>query len=72
MDTIAAILFGALVLYLAVGLMIAVAFVVSGVTRVQPAAVSVGARILILPGAVALWPIVLSRWRKSRPQKSRS
>jgi len=46
--------------YLAVGLMIAIAFVVSGVTRVQPAAPSVGARIIILSGAL------LSRWLKSR------
>jgi len=64
MDTIAVILLGALLLYIAVGLMIAVAFVVSGVTRVQPAPVTLGARILLLPGALALWPIVLSRWRK--------
>jgi len=66
MDTIAAILFGALVLYTAAGLMIAVAFVVAGVTQVQPAPVTIGARILILPGAAALWPLVLSRWLKSR------
>ena len=65
MDTIAVVLFGALVLYLAVGLMIAIAFVVAGVTRVQPAPVTLGARILLLPGALALWPIVLSRWRKA-------
>jgi hypothetical protein len=31
---------------------------------VQPAPVSLGARILILPGAVALWPYVLTRWLK--------
>jgi hypothetical protein len=67
MDMVAAILFGALVLYVAVGLMIAIAFVVSGVTRVQSAPVTVGARILLLPGATALWPIVLTRWLKSAP-----
>jgi hypothetical protein len=66
MDTIAAILLGALVLYLAVGLMIAIAFVVSGVTKVQSAPVTIGARILLMPGALALWPIVLARWRKAR------
>ena len=31
-------------------------------TRVQPAPMSLGARILILPGAAALWPYVLLRW----------
>jgi hypothetical protein len=65
MDTMAAVLFDALVVYVAVGLMIALAFVVVGVTRVQPAPVTLGARVLLLPGAAALWPIVLTRWIKS-------
>jgi phosphoglycerol transferase MdoB-like AlkP superfamily enzyme len=51
-----------LVFYLAAGLLIGVAFVVAGVTVVQPAPVTIGARMLLLPGAVALWPLVLSRW----------
>ena len=46
----------------------AVAFVTFGVTRVQPAAMSPGARILILPGVAALWPYVLLRWlRAAKP-----
>jgi hypothetical protein len=28
--------------------------------------VTLGARILLLPGAVALWPLILSRWFKAR------
>jgi hypothetical protein len=28
--------------------------------------VTVGARILLLPGAFVLWPLVLARWLKSR------
>jgi hypothetical protein len=55
-----------LVIYVAVGLIIGLAFVVFGVTRVQPAALTVGARILLLPGATALWPLVLRRWLKAR------
>lgn len=66
MDTIAAILFGVLVIYVAVGLATALAFVSVGVTRVQPASVTIGARILLVPGAVALWPLVLSRWLERR------
>jgi hypothetical protein len=54
-----------LVLYVAVGLAIGLAFVVFGVTRVQPATMTVGARILLLPGATALWPLVLGRWLRS-------
>jgi hypothetical protein len=51
-------------LYLAVGVVIGAAFVVAGISRVMPHAgpVTAGARILILPGCVLLWPVVLRRW----------
>jgi hypothetical protein len=61
-----AFLLNALALYAAVGVLTALAFVSVGVTRVQPAAVSLGARILILPGVAALWPYVLARWLRAR------
>jgi hypothetical protein len=32
---------------------------------VQPMPVTVGARILLLPGAFVLWPLVVARWHKS-------
>jgi hypothetical protein len=56
-----------LALYAAAGIAVAAAFVAFGVTRVlpEPVPVSAGARILILPGAAALWPYVLVRWLKS-------
>jgi hypothetical protein len=63
------ILAASLVLYVAVGLVIGLAFVLVGVTRVQPAAITVGTRILLLPGATALWPCVLHRWLKSSSEK---
>jgi hypothetical protein len=66
MDTIATILFGVLVGYVAIGLIAGLAFVVAGVVRVQAAPVTVGARILLLPGATALWPLVLARWLSTR------
>jgi hypothetical protein len=53
-----------LVVYVVAGLIAGLAFVVYGVTAVQSAPVTVGARILLLPGAAALWPLVLSRWLK--------
>ena len=56
-----------LVLYLMAGFATGIAFVIFGVTRVQAAPVTVGARILLLPGATALWPLVLSRWMR-RPR----
>jgi hypothetical protein len=66
MDAIATILLGALALYVAIGLVVAAIFLLFGVTTVAAAPATVGARILFLPGAVALWPIVLSRWLKLR------
>ena len=51
-------------LYAAVGVIVALAFVTVGVTRVQPLPATLGARILIFPGAAALWPYVLIRWRR--------
>ena len=68
MHPFVAFLLNALALYAAVGVVTALAFVAFGVTRVQPAAVSLGARILILPGAAALWPYVLTRWLKAAPR----
>jgi hypothetical protein len=66
MDSIAAILAVGLVIYVTAGLVVGLAFVIFGVTTVQSAPVTVGARILLLPGATALWPFVMSRWLKSR------
>jgi hypothetical protein len=56
-----------LALYAAAGIAVAAAFVAFGVTRVlpEPVPVSAGARLLIFPGAAALWPYVLVRWLKS-------
>jgi len=66
MDALAAILLGVLALYVAVGLVVGLAFVAFGVVQVQRAPVTIAARILFLPAAVSLWPIVLSRWLQSR------
>jgi hypothetical protein len=59
----------AVTLYAVAGIMIAAAFVAFGVTRVlpAPATVTLGARMLLFPGAVALWPYVLIRWLRSSP-----
>jgi hypothetical protein len=52
--------------YLAIGVVVGCAFVLVGVARVQPAPVTAGARILLLPGSIILWPLVALRWRRSR------
>jgi hypothetical protein len=66
MHPFVAFLVNLLTLYAVIGAVTAAGFVTLGVTQVQPASVSIGARLLILPGAVALWPYVLARWIKAR------
>jgi hypothetical protein len=46
--------------------MVALAFVTIGVVQVQPMPLTVGARVMLLPGAFVLWPLVAARWLKSR------
>jgi hypothetical protein len=65
MDSIATLLLYGFALYLATGVAVGLAFVTVGVTVVQPAPVTAGARVLLLPGAIALWPLVLSRWLRA-------
>jgi hypothetical protein len=54
-------------LYVAIGACVAAAFVIAGVHRVllQPTSFTPAARLLLLPGAAALWPYVLLRWLRS-------
>lgn len=60
----ASIFIGALGLYLGGGLVFAVPFVLLGVNRLDPHARpgTWGFRLLILPGTVLLWPLLLRRW----------
>ncbi len=50
--------------YGAIGLVVGAAFVVWGVGRVDPVARESGwgFRVVILPGAAALWPLVARKW----------
>jgi hypothetical protein len=67
MSVLAAFLTG-LALYAIAGVVTALAFVSVGLSQVlhPPMPATLGARILFVPGAVALWPYVLVRWRKAR------
>ena len=51
-------------LYLACGLVFAVPFALTGVAKIDPHAVGSGwgFRLLIVPGALLLWPWLLRRW----------
>jgi hypothetical protein len=53
-----------LIAYGALGVLFAVAFVTKGITRVDPVAQGSGAgfRLIVFPGATALWPLLLLLW----------
>ena len=50
--------------YVLCGLAVGVPFVLNGVDRVDEAArgASLGFRLLILPGTIALWPLMATKW----------
>jgi hypothetical protein len=62
---IAMIVLYAVAIYVAIGFVAAAAFVTIGVTQVVHCSLTVGARILLLPGATVFWPYILGRWLKS-------
>jgi len=53
-------------IYLACGLIFAVPFVLVGVKRIDSHAAQVGwgFRLLIIPGTLAFWPLLMHRWMK--------
>jgi hypothetical protein len=56
--------------YLGLGLIFAAAFVTVGVGRIDPAArgAAIEFRLLIVPGTVAVWPVLARRWwKEARP-----
>ncbi|HJK99762.1 MAG TPA: hypothetical protein RMF84_21215 [Polyangiaceae bacterium LLY-WYZ-14_1] len=62
--------------WVAVGLAVALPFVTIGIGRVAEGAqgASIPFRLLMIPGSVVLWPVVLWRWivawRESAPERS--
>ncbi len=67
---IVAIILIALGIYLAVGLLFAIPFVLAGVKQIDPHAKhgSWGFRLLTIPGMMALWPVLVKRWRSGVPE----
>jgi hypothetical protein len=62
----AAVFLIALATYLGCGLLFAIPFVMIGVKRIDPhtARPTLGFRLLVFPGSMALWPLLLRRWLK--------
>lgn len=56
-------------IYVAIGGVFAAAFFVRGYAAIAPGArASIGARVLWLPAAVALWPHLTVKWLRARRQ----
>jgi hypothetical protein len=61
---VAAVILALVYAYAACGLLFGVAFVSAGAGRLDPAArgASIAFRLVILPGAALLWPLLLGKW----------
>jgi hypothetical protein len=60
--------------YSVCGLAVGVPFVLRGVDHVDASArgAFIGFRLLILPGTVALWPLIAAKWIKARTPERNS
>ena len=67
-----AILVNLFLLYLLIGFFFALIFVIWGVQRLDDGAkgASWGFRMLILPGTILFWPVLLTKWIRSTSQSS--
>ena len=61
-------------LYAAVGILFAAYFVTVGCGRMDPAArgTPIGVRLLLFPGAAALWPVLFAKCARGRGSSSAS
>ncbi len=54
----------AFLVYLGIGFLFSLAFVFAGAGKIDPDAQkgTIGFRLLIIPGSMALWPVLAKRW----------
>ena len=67
-DSVAIAILSVLAAYCAVGLCFAIAFILRGAASIDPVAAHapIGFRLILIPGAAALWPWLLRRWIRQR------
>jgi len=55
-------------IYIACGILFAVPFILKGVTEVDEGThgTKLGFRLIILPGTIIFWPLLLSKWVKTK------
>ena len=54
-------------IYLLLGVLFVVPFLLKGLTKVDEGAHggTIGFKIIIIPGVIVFWPVLLSKWRKA-------
>jgi hypothetical protein len=59
-------------IYLAIGFLFVIPFVIKGVQKVDEGAHggSIGFRIIIIPGTMVFWPLLLKRWMNTSKNKT--
>ena len=69
---VAELLVDAFTAYGLAGLVFAIAFVTMGIQRVDSVAehAPLAFRLIVLPGAAALWPLLLVRWLRAAPRSA--
>jgi len=57
--------------YLLCGVLFAIPFIIKGVNAIDEGAqeATLGFRIIILPGTIVFWPLLLSKWIKTHKAK---
>ena len=70
MEALVSWLLGALGIYLTIGLLVAIPFAFKGAKTIDPAASegTWGFKLLIIPGTMVFWPLLLTRWLGGKPQ----
>ena len=65
--TIVYIIFYIAALYLFAGFLFAIPFIIKGVSKIDEGAVGSGwgFRLIIIPGTIVFWPVLLKKWLKA-------
>lgn len=58
-------------IYLLLGVLFVIPFLVKGITKVDEGAHggTIGFKIIIIPGVIVFWPVLLGKWMKSDKKK---
>lgn len=67
LTTIVSIIFMAIAVYLFAGIVFTIFFQAKGLSKIDEGVhgSSWGFRIIIIPGCIVFWPVLLSRWRQA-------